>query len=58
MQKQVAEIQRLNHHPKWNNNYNNVDVSLYTFDKDAITTLDFDLAFAMQDCFIKEFNGG
>lgn len=41
----VAE--RLNHHPEWFNVYNRVRVDLTTHDAGGITSLDFELAAAM-----------
>lgn len=41
----VAEIaEELNHHPRWENEYNKVDIALYTHDADGITEKDFILA--------------
>ena len=42
----VAE--RLNHHPEWFNVYGRVDVALTTHDAGGITSLDFELASAME----------
>ena len=41
----VAE--RMNHHPEWFNVYKTVDVALNTHDAGGITSLDFELAAAM-----------
>jgi 4a-hydroxytetrahydrobiopterin dehydratase len=41
--------ERLNHHPDWSNVWSKVDVSLWTHDAGGITSLDFDLARAMND---------
>jgi 4a-hydroxytetrahydrobiopterin dehydratase len=41
----VAE--RMNHHPEWFNVYNRVRVDLTTHDAGGLTTLDFELARAM-----------
>lgn len=38
----IAE--KSDHHPNWNNVYNNVKISLNTHDADGLTDKDFDLA--------------
>ena len=43
----VAE--RMNHHPEWFNVYNTVKVELSTHDAKGLTTLDFELAQAMNE---------
>lgn len=43
----VAE--RMNHHPEWSNVYRTVKVDLSTHDAGGITTLDFELARAMNE---------
>jgi 4a-hydroxytetrahydrobiopterin dehydratase len=43
----VAE--RMNHHPEWFNVYNRVEVDLTTHDAGGITTLDLELARAMNE---------
>lgn len=43
----VAE--RLDHHPEWFNVYNKVEVRLSTHDSSGLTTLDFELASAMDE---------
>ncbi|MEN3110033.1 4a-hydroxytetrahydrobiopterin dehydratase [Uliginosibacterium paludis] len=42
----VAEA--MDHHPDWSNVYNRVSVTLFTHDAGGITTLDFELAAAME----------
>ena len=43
--KEIAkECDRLNHHPLWTNEYNRLEVILFTHDKGSITELDFKLA--------------
>ena len=43
--KEIAkECELLNHHPLWTNEYNKLEVILYTRDKGKITELDFKLA--------------
>lgn len=39
--------ERMGHHPDWTNVWSRVDVSLWTHDCGGITTLDLDLARAM-----------
>ena len=41
----VAE--RMNHHPDWSNVYRTVEVRLWTHDAGGLTSLDFELARAM-----------
>ena len=43
----VAE--KMDHHPEWFNVYNRVEVDLTTHDADGITTLDLELARAMNE---------
>jgi 4a-hydroxytetrahydrobiopterin dehydratase len=38
------ECDRLNHHPLWTNEYNRLEIILFTHDKGSITELDFKLA--------------
>lgn len=38
MQKASIEIEKLNHHPKWTNVYNTVEVQLSTHDEGNIVT--------------------
>lgn len=42
----IAE--KMDHHPDWNNTYNRVRISLMTHDKGGLTTLDVDLACAIE----------
>ena len=43
--KEVAkECDLLNHHPLWTNEYNRLEIILFTHDKGSITELDFKLA--------------
>ena len=43
--KEIAkECELLNHHPLWTNEYNKLEVILFTHDKGKITELDFKLA--------------
>ena len=48
--KASAEIEKLNHHPKWTNVYNKVHVSLTTHDQgNTITQKDRELAVALDN---------
>ena len=42
----------LNHHPKWTNVYNQIDVELFTHDIEGLSTLDFELANFMDLSFL------
>ena len=43
--KEIAKIsEEVNHHPQWTNNYNKLEIILWTHDKQALTSLDFILA--------------
>lgn len=44
---------KMDHHPDWQNVYNRVTVDLSTHDAGGITTLDCDLAAAMEEIFSK-----
>lgn len=45
---QVALLaEKMNHHPNWSNNYNHVDISLFSHDAGAITDKDYALAEAI-----------
>jgi len=41
----------LNHHPKWTNIYNRVDVELFTHDLGGLSHFDFKLAYFMDLSF-------
>ena len=49
MTRAAFAAERLNHHPDWTNVWSKVDVSLWTHDAGGITSLDFDLARAMDE---------
>ena len=38
------EAERLNHHPKWTNVYNTLEIFLSTHDADGVTEKDFEFA--------------
>ncbi len=42
----------LNHHPKWTNIYNQIDVELFTHDIGGLSYLDFELAAFMDLSFL------
>ena len=42
----------LNHHPKWTNVYNQIDVELFTHDIGGLSPLDFELANFMDLSFL------
>ncbi|MDP5239665.1 4a-hydroxytetrahydrobiopterin dehydratase [Uliginosibacterium sp. 31-16] len=48
MTRVADSAESLNHHPEWHNTYNRVQVALSTHDAGGLTTLDFDLAEAME----------
>ena len=42
---EIAKIsEEIKHHPQWTNNYNKLEIVLWTHDKQALTSLDFVLA--------------
>ncbi|MFT5761623.1 MAG: 4a-hydroxytetrahydrobiopterin dehydratase [Polaribacter sp.] len=47
MNRIAFECEALNHHPKWTNVYNTLDITLSTHDVDGVTELDFKLATAI-----------
>ena len=52
--KEVAiKCEEMNHHPKWTNVYNKLDVELYTHDEGGITEKDFELSSFMDATFQK-----
>ena len=51
MNKVGVRCEEMDHHPKWTNVYNTLDIELFTHDKDGLTIKDFDLAMFMD----KEF---
>ena len=40
----AKECDMINHHPRWTNEYNRLEIILFTHDKGAITELDLELA--------------
>ena len=52
--KEVAiKCEEMNHHPKWTNVYNKLDIELYTHDEGGITEKDFELSSYMDATFQK-----
>lgn len=49
MQEIAIQSEILNHHPLWTNDYNKLEIKLYTHDKGRITELDFKLAKIIDD---------
>ena len=50
--KQVAsKCEEMNHHPKWTNVYNKLDIELYTHDLGGLTNKDFELSLFMDKIF-------
>ena len=46
------KCKELNHHPKWTNVYNRIDVELFTHDIGGLSNLDFELAGFMDNSFL------
>ena len=55
MKKVAIKCEDMNHHPKWTNIYNKIDVELYTHDSGGITEKDFELSSYM-DAEFKNFS--
>lgn len=53
MNKVGVRCEEMDHHPKWTNVYNKLDIELFTHDKDGLTIKDFDLALFMDEEFKK-----
>ena len=51
MNKVGVKSEEMDHHPKWTNVYNRLEVELFTHDKDGLTMKDFDLALFMDQQF-------
>ncbi|WP_286830114.1 MULTISPECIES: 4a-hydroxytetrahydrobiopterin dehydratase [Kordiimonas] len=47
MNRAALLAEKLDHHPEWFNVYNRVEVKMTTHDADGVTTLDFQMATAM-----------
>lgn len=44
MARTALAAEKLDHHPNWSNVYNVVEVTLFTHDRDGVTSLDVELA--------------
>ena len=51
MNKVGEKCEEMDHHPKWTNVYNRLEIELFTHDKDGLTIKDFDLALFMDQEF-------
>jgi len=51
---QIAVVaERMDHHPEWSNVYNRLDIVLATHDADGVTSLDVDMAQAIDAAALK-----
>ena len=48
-----VKCEEMDHHPKWTNVYNKLDIELFTHDNGGLTIKDFDLAMFMDEEFKK-----
>ena len=53
MKEIAVKCEEMNHHPKWTNVYNKIDIELYTHDQGGITEKDFELSSFMDATFQK-----
>jgi 4a-hydroxytetrahydrobiopterin dehydratase len=51
MSKVAVICEKMNHHPKWTNNYNQLLICLETHDQSAVTELDLKLAQKIDQLF-------
>ena len=51
MNKIGEKCEAMDHHPKWTNVYNKIEVELFTHDNDGLTEKDFTLAKEMDNLF-------
>jgi len=56
MQAVAERAEALDHHPKWTNEWNRVEIWLYTHSDDAITDKDRQLAAAIDDIALVDKN--
>ena len=52
MNKVGVKCEEMDHHPKWTNVYNQIDVELFTHDIGGLSSLDFELANFMDLSFL------
>ena len=53
MKEVAVKCEEMNHHPKWTNVYNKIDIELYTHDLGGISEKDFELSCFMDSTFQK-----
>ena len=51
--KLAVKCNEMNHHPKWTNVYNSIEIELYTHDKKGLTNKDFELSKYMDEIYEK-----
>ena len=51
MKRVASKCEEMNHHPKWTNVYNKLDIELYTHDLGGLTNKDFELSLFMDKIF-------
>ena len=51
MKEVAVKCEEMNHHPKWTNVYNQIDVELFTHDLGGLSHSDFELACFMDLSF-------
>ena len=51
MNKVGVKCEKIDHHPKWTNVYNRLEIELFTHDKNGLTIKDFHLALFMDHEF-------
>ena len=51
MNKVGVKCEEMDHHPKWTNVYNRLEIELFTHDKNGLTMKDFHLALLMDQEF-------
>ena len=56
MTKIAVICEKMNHHPKWTNTYNKLNVSLQTHDQSDVTELDIELAQKMDLLFDENYS--
>ena len=51
--KLAVKCNEMNHHPKWTNVYDSIEIELYTHDKKGLTNKDFELSKYMDEIYEK-----